>query len=428
VIPAKRAHMFVAAITHPGMRGKNNEDRYGVSAYILDQEKQIPSVLAIVADGIGGHRAGEVAAQMAVDMISQVVAASDGSEPVETLKDAVIQASEAIRSQAASDPTKRGMGATCICAWVIDDRLYTASVGDSRLYLLRNKAIRRLSIDHTWIQEALEAGAINPEQVKGHPNAHVIRRYLGSPQQVVPDIRLRLSTAESDVDAEGNQGLRLLPDDILFLCSDGLHDLVEDAEIQEVMSKGRLEEGMETLVNMANERGGHDNITIVSLQMPKVGSTQVFPAPTITKTDRVVEVPQDITQELRPAVAATPAASTVPAAASRSRAQANRLYLVTCGLLAVLLVLTLSALGYAGWISTRPTATMTVTAASTTSPNVTLTSTLRVSPSPAATRTPQVSTPTPTSGTPGSPFIPLPVNGAPTITPWPTNTRPPTTP
>lgn len=422
MITAKRAHMHVAAITHPGMRGKNNEDRYGVSAYTLESGNRVPSVLAVVADGIGGHRAGEVAAQVAVDMISQVVAASDGSQPEATLREAVIQASEAIRSQAASDPAKKGMGATCVCAWVIGDRLYTASAGDSRLYLLRNQAIRRLSIDHTWIQEALEAGAINPEQAKVHPNAHVIRRYLGSPQQVVPDLRLRLSPAESDREAEANQGLRLLPGDVLLLCSDGLHDLVEDGEILEMMSEGSLEEGMEALVNLANERGGHDNITIVSMQMPAAGA-----APEVSRVIPAATSAQEITQEYHPAAgaaAAAQAAQVDKAAVPEPRARPRRISWITCGFLAVLLVLALGTWGIAGWIAAQPAATATPTATR----RVTLTVSPQASPSPTispTTRKTSTTTPQPTSGTPGSPFIPLPQDGQPTITPWPTNTPPP---
>ena len=226
MIPADRAHLYVAASTHPGMKGKNNEDQYAVSAYLLSEADPTPSLLAIVSDGIGGHRAGEVASQIAVETISRTVAKSDGSNPTATLEDAITLASQAIVEQAELHPEKRGMGATCVCAWVIGNRLYSASVGDSRLYLLRGNSITQLTTDHTWIQEAIEYGALTPEQARRHPNVHVIRRYLGSQPPPEVDFRLRVNPAETDSQAQANQGFPLIPGDFLLLCSDGLTDLV----------------------------------------------------------------------------------------------------------------------------------------------------------------------------------------------------------
>ncbi|MBN1148588.1 MAG: serine/threonine-protein phosphatase [Anaerolineales bacterium] len=268
MIPSERSHLHVAAQSHPGMSGKNNEDRYAVSAYRLEGENALPVVLAIVSDGIGGHRAGEVAAEMAVETISQTIAASDGSQPVETLRQAVSLASRQIMLHSESNPEKSGMGATCACAYIIDDRLYAAYVGDSRIYLLREDTITQLSIDHTWIQEAIEAGILNPAQAQGHPNAHVIRRYLGSRQPVEPDTRLHFQAGESDEQAEANQGLRLQPGDQLVLCSDGLTDLVSADEILATMKAKDQQAALNKLIALANERGGHDNITITALQMP----------------------------------------------------------------------------------------------------------------------------------------------------------------
>src|SRR5512143_688695 len=116
MIPAERAHVHVAASTHPGMSGKNNEDRFAVTALRIEGEQPVPVVFAIVSDGIGGHRAGEVAAETAVETMSQVIAASDGSHPLETLQQAIQQASQAILTLAQEDVNKHGMGATCSCA------------------------------------------------------------------------------------------------------------------------------------------------------------------------------------------------------------------------------------------------------------------------------------------------------------------------
>jgi protein phosphatase len=273
VIPSERSHLYAAAITHPGMSGKHNEDRYAVSAYRLEDENSTPAVFAILADGVGGHLAGEVAAEIAVDTISSAVAASDGSTPQETLEYAIVQAGELINRQASRDDEQRGMGSTCACAWVIGDRLYTASVGDSRIYLLQEENIRQLTVDHTWVQEALDHGIITPDQAQNHPRSHIIRRYLGSKSAVVPDLRLKLSPDESDAEAVANQGMRLFPGDKLVLCSDGLSDLVSDAEILAAFQENPLPAALASLVELANKNGGHDNITILALKFPNSGET-----------------------------------------------------------------------------------------------------------------------------------------------------------
>jgi serine/threonine protein phosphatase PrpC len=268
MIPAERAHIKASAATHPGMTGKNNEDRYAVAAFRTEGERPLPVLFAIISDGIGGHRAGEIAAEMVVETVSRAVAGSNAANPVQTLRESIMRSSQQILVQAESDLDKKGMGATCACALIVDERLYIAYVGDSRIYLLRNEKIQRLSIDHTWIQEAVDAGILDPEQAKNHPNAHVIRRYLGSKQPVEPDTRLRLNPGESNTRSEANQGLHLRPNDQIFLCSDGLTDLVEDQEISEALQKFDQEQAIQKLIDLANERGGHDNITVVSLQVP----------------------------------------------------------------------------------------------------------------------------------------------------------------
>ena len=268
MIPVSQAHVQVAVGTHPGLHRKNNEDRYAVSAYILSETQPIPVVLAIVADGIGGHRAGEVAAEMAVETISTMIANSDASQPVQILQNALTAASQAIYQRAESDPTLHGMGTTCACCWIIGDRLYTSAVGDSRIYLVRGNAIHQLSTDHTWLQEVIDNGTLTPEQARGHPNRHVIQRFLGSREPSSPDMRLRLDNAESNAQAEANQGLQLYPNDQILLCTDGLTDLVGQNEILSRLRKQHGQAAVEGLVELANQRGGHDNITNLLLQMP----------------------------------------------------------------------------------------------------------------------------------------------------------------
>jgi len=268
MIKTDQAHLAIAAATHPGMTGKQNEDRYRVTALLSSGDDPVPSILAVLCDGVGGHRAGEVAAEMGVSIITDQVAAGDESQPLRTLEKAITLASAAVYEASQADRGRAGMGATCACAWVIGDRLHTVNLGDSRIYLLREGHIVQLTTDHTWIQEALDAGIINDEEGGGHPNAHVIRRYLGSQGPPEPDFRLWFFEGEDDEAARQNQGLPLQPGDIVLLTSDGLTDLVSDEDIRTVLEKNDLAAAPGLLIEMANTRGGHDNTTIVLLQVP----------------------------------------------------------------------------------------------------------------------------------------------------------------
>lgn len=279
MIRTERAHLNVAANTHPGMTGKNNEDRFAVSAYRISRTNPTPAVVAVLCDGIGGHRAGEVAAEMAVDTISHILAINDTRHPLDTMRAAVQQASQRIYEHSQSESARQGMGATCALAWIIGERLYTASVGDSRIYLIREKSIQQVTTDHTWIQEALDHGAITRDQVKSHPNAHVIRRYLGSATPPDVDFRLRMSPEETSEQLPGNQGTMLKPGDILLMCSDGLTDLVEDGEILSALQSQTPDAAIQALIDMANDRGGHDNITIITLGIPTGTGPTSFSTP-----------------------------------------------------------------------------------------------------------------------------------------------------
>jgi len=269
MIRTSRAHLQVEALTDSGVVGKNNEDRYAVSSFLPDEGDQTPVLFAVISDGIGGHRGGEVAAELAVNHIMQAVAASNGRNPRWIIERAVEEASDAIAAHSAADENLKGMGATCACAWIIGDLLYTAYVGDSRMYLLRGGRIQQLTTDHTLVQEAIDRGILTPELAREHPNVHVIRRYLGSPVPPDPDFRLRLFDGEGDHQAEANQGLQILPNDILLMCTDGLTDLVWNDEILETIRlKGSLKDAARALIDLANQRGGHDNITVILIGAP----------------------------------------------------------------------------------------------------------------------------------------------------------------
>jgi protein phosphatase len=268
------AHLHIAALSHAGLSGKNNEDRYAVSSFQLGKDDPRPAIFAVVSDGIGGHRAGEVAAELAVNYISTYVAESNARKPIKIMENAIHDASQAIASHSAGKAEEHGMGATCACVWVIENRLYVGYVGDSRVYLLRGKFIQQVTIDHTWVQEAFEKGIITAEQMRDHPNVHVIRRHLGGLRLPEVDFRLRIDNNETDEESLNNQGFHLQPGDTILICTDGLTDLVWDDEIQQIIrSKRDLKAAAEALVALANERGGHDNISVVLLAMPRVEET-----------------------------------------------------------------------------------------------------------------------------------------------------------
>ena len=280
MIRTQRAHLNVEAHTHAGMTGKNNEDRYAVASFFNNAQERVPVLFAVLADGIGGHRGGEVAAELAVNHIMQSIAKGDGKYSRHLIENAVSEASEAIAAHSSSNDELKGMGSTCVIAWIIADKLYTSYVGDSRIYLLRGGRIQQLTTDHSWVQEAIEKGIITPEMAHDHPNVHVIRRYLGSPVPPDPDFRLTLFDGEGAHHPENNQGVKLLPNDVVLLCSDGLTDLVWNDEILEVVrSKSSIKDAARALVDMANERGGHDNITVGIVSLRPEGETDTRPVP-----------------------------------------------------------------------------------------------------------------------------------------------------
>lgn len=269
----QHSHVNVAALSHAGMAGKNNEDRFAISSYTTEVNK--PVLFAVVSDGIGGHRAGEVAAELAINYISETVSQSNGKNPIQIMESAIHAASQAIAAHSASKEEQHGMGATCACVWIEGQNLFIAYVGDSRIYLVRDGSIQRLTIDHTWVQEAIDRGIITPAQAHDHPNVHVIRRHLGSVELPDVDFRLRLNGNEDTQQAHDNQGAPLKPGDILLMCTDGLTDMVwEDEILRLILTRNSLQSAAEDLIAQANERGGHDNVTVLLIGVPRLDVTQ----------------------------------------------------------------------------------------------------------------------------------------------------------
>lgn len=269
MIRLPQPHLPVIALSDCGRQRRNNEDRFRVCALADPRAPEAPVLLAILADGMGGHQAGEVAAELAVTMVEAfVLEHGDSLSPPSLLFEALRHASQVIYEQAQRNPDQTGMGATCACAWIQKGRLYIANVGDSRVYLIRRGQSQRLSVDHTWVQEALDNGWITREEALHHPQAHMIRQFLGSATPPEVDLRLRLSAQESDLQARANQGLHLNHGDFVLLCSDGLSDLVDDEEMARLLNLHPMEQAAKILVDLANQRGGHDNITLILIGIP----------------------------------------------------------------------------------------------------------------------------------------------------------------
>jgi len=235
----------------PGCVRKRNEDSIALlrPAPGLTSEE---SLLAIVADGMGGHQAGDRASQLAVDCIRQSFAASSAS-PDTSLAAAFQAANLAILNEASHDAALTGMGTTATALVLVDGRAWLAHVGDSRLYRLRRGQLEQLSEDHTLIMAMLKDGLITPQQAKDHPNRHVLNRAMGT--------RPHLDVLLAPVD--------LAPDDIFLLCSDGLHDLIAPEEIRDCLLTRPPQASCAFLVALARSRGGYDNISVIVVHCGK---------------------------------------------------------------------------------------------------------------------------------------------------------------
>jgi len=228
--------------------------------------------LVVVADGMGGHSAGEVASQMAADVVSRLYYDSP-SEPGAALKGAVEEANRCIHAAAAADESKHGMGTTCTALALCAGTAYAAHVGDSRLYMLREGRLYQLSEDHSAVNEMVKLGIITKEQARTHEDKNVILRALGTTPEV------EVSTVEPFGVRVGDQYL---------LCSDGLYDLVTDEEIASALAGASdVHAAGERLIALAKERGGHDNITvgIIAIMPEGTAAAEAQDAPTTREVE-----------------------------------------------------------------------------------------------------------------------------------------------
>jgi protein phosphatase len=244
----------------------DQEDRFTVCEMTTADGR--PAVLAMIADGIGGHRAGQAASEMACSRVPALLAAqAPGSGQIgHALRRALEETCRDIYEASLADPGREAMGTTCTAIVLVDRKLYLGHVGDTRAYLLHADRLRQLSIDHTWAEEAIRAG-FPAEEIRRHPNRGVLKRYLGVEPTVEVDARCRLDDdGDETVDTLENP-LQLEPGDVLMLCSDGLSDPVEGTEILQALQSANPSQAAATLVRRGLQAGATDNVTVVVMKL-----------------------------------------------------------------------------------------------------------------------------------------------------------------
>ena len=234
-------------ITDPGKVRERNED----SVIIVENESK--EVLMIVADGMGGHKDGEIASHIALNLISdrfkQTCSLGNKEDAINWINATVEEANVAIFKYVTEHPESEGMGTTVVLSLLTPSYLLLGNIGDSSGYVIKNNKLHKITEDHTLVNLLVKSGEITPEEAKNHPKKNVLMKALGSTKNIEMDI----FSVELNIDG-------------IFLCSDGLTNMLDDNQIVKVLSeKTSLKERLEKLVFKANNRGGNDNISIACL-------------------------------------------------------------------------------------------------------------------------------------------------------------------
>ena len=239
--------MRIYSATDVGQKRKMNQD------YVFVSEGPVGNLpnLFTVADGMGGHNAGDYASSHAVRILVDEIREDADYNPVKVIRHAIEAANTEIRNRAQEDANLQGMGTTMVVATIVDQYAYIANVGDSRLYVISDE-IRQITKDHSLVQEMVRMGEISEEEARNHPDKNIITRALG---------------AEKTVDVDFFD-LKLEKDCTILMCSDGLSNMVEDSKIQEIISdpEADIDQKGNALLREANQNGGKDNIAIVLVE------------------------------------------------------------------------------------------------------------------------------------------------------------------
>lgn len=239
----------IRAATDLGMKRSQNEDSHGCWVPEDPAERERRGVLVVVADGMGGSRAGEVASRLAVQTVIRVYREGLTGNPLDDLYRAVETANQIVHTESVSHPDMNGMGTTCTALVVRGADAFLAHVGDSRAYLVQGGRMRQLTQDHSLVAQLVRDGQLTADQARSDPRRNVVTRSVGV-------------SAHVEIDAQRFESL-LRNGDTLLMCSDGLHGLVQDEELTVLADDASLDDGCKRAIVMANSRGGHDNITVV---------------------------------------------------------------------------------------------------------------------------------------------------------------------
>lgn len=230
--------------TDIGLMRKLNQD------YVFTADLPVGSLpnLYLVADGMGGHKAGGFASKYAVETIVEKVNSKREEDVFSILHQAIVEANRRVREKAAEDESMAGMGTTVVAATICEDVLKVANVGDSRLYLV-NDGIHQITIDHSLVEEMVRMGGLDREQARDHKNKNIITRAIGAQMEINPDFF----------------EVKLKKGDQIFMCTDGVSNMLTDDEILAILKEEDKteEERIEKIIAMANENGGRDNMGIV---------------------------------------------------------------------------------------------------------------------------------------------------------------------
>lgn len=234
----------VWGVSDPGLKRDNNQD-----SYLIDEDLG----LFVVADGMGGHKGGEVASLMAVETAREIITKPQAKElsPRDLLRTVYQEASRRIYERAKLDSSLFGMGTTMVMAFLQDEVLYFANVGDSRAYLIGETHIWQLTEDHSLINEQIRAGIVSPEDAHRVVAKNVITRSVGYEREVSCDIVER----------------NIRPGEVYLLCSDGLHGLVDDKRIVQIVESSEIDNAAQYLIDEAKRNGGDDNVTVILIQV-----------------------------------------------------------------------------------------------------------------------------------------------------------------
>lgn len=220
--------------------------------YVYTSEKPVGNLpnLFLVADGMGGHNAGDYASRYTVEKIVEVIGKSDMTEPVALLEEAIQTANRSLLARALEDESRKGMGTTIVALTILGKRMCIANVGDSRLYVV-NQSIQQITRDHSLVEEMVRMGEMDRNVARAHPDKNIITRAIGA----LPDVEVDFF----EVELEEN--------DVVLMCSDGLTNMVDDEEIRHIiMGQRDTVEKAEKLVECANRNGGKDNISVIVIE------------------------------------------------------------------------------------------------------------------------------------------------------------------